>query len=114
MLAHPQEDEMARKATDTVNLRLRMPDALHRELVTAAEKAQRSLNSEILWRVGQTFGEEWQRFIAGQEERQRREEEDFERVMQNPKMQATLKRVMADLRAGKFKEKAESRRKKEG
>ena len=104
---------MARKATDTVNLRLRMPSALHGELTSAAEKAHRSLNSEILWRVGQTFGEEWQRFIAGQEELERQKEENLERIMQDPKVQQSLKRAIADLQAGKFKDKSENQKKRE-
>ena len=48
-----------RKPTDPIALQVRMTDGLRRKLVSAAEKNARSLNSEILWRLGQTFDEEW-------------------------------------------------------
>jgi hypothetical protein len=47
------------------------------------------------------------------EEREKQQEEDMQRILQDPRMQASLKRVMADLRVGKFKEKAKGK-KKEG
>jgi Arc-like DNA binding domain len=94
---------MARKPSETVNLRVRLPESLRRTLANEAEKANRSLNAEILWRLGQTLSEDWQRFIVGLEVREREEEELRERIMQNPEMQETLKRLIADLRAGKFK-----------
>jgi translation initiation factor 2 alpha subunit (eIF-2alpha) len=86
---------MARKGTDTVNLRLRMPEALRKTLASEAEKANRSLNSEILWRLGQTFGEQWQRFIAGMEEQERTEQERLDRMMQDPKLQKALREIIA-------------------
>ena len=91
------EDVMARKATDLVNLTLRLPEALRQQLASKAENANRSLNSQILWRLGQTFSDQWRGFVAGVEEQQRREEEELERIMQSPKMWATLKIVVADL-----------------
>lgn len=54
---------MARKPSDTVNLRLRMPDGLRKLLASHAEKSKRSLNSEIVWRLGQTLGPEGAWFI---------------------------------------------------
>lgn len=86
---------MARKATDTINLRLRMPEALRKTLVGEAEKANRSLNSEILWRLGQTFGEQWQRFIAGMEELERSEQERLDRLMQNPELRKAVAKIIA-------------------
>jgi hypothetical protein len=50
------ETAMARKSDDIVGLRLRMPAELHRLLVEAAERNNRSLNSEILWCVAQQLG----------------------------------------------------------
>jgi Arc-like DNA binding domain len=49
---------MARKATDTVNLRVRMPEGIRKRLAVEAEGSRRSLNSEIVWRLGQSLGEE--------------------------------------------------------
>ena len=88
---------MARKGTDTVNLRLRLPEALRKTLATEAEQAERSLNSEILWRLGQTFGEQWQRFIAGVEERERSEQERRDRILQDPKFQQWFAEAIAKL-----------------
>ena len=55
-----------------------------------AEKASRSLNSEILYRLGQTLGDDWQRFITRKEERQRTEEEQRQRWLQDPKIQKAV------------------------
>lgn len=88
---------MARKGTDTVNLRLRMPEALRKTLVAEADKANRSLNSEILWRLGQTFGEQWQRFIAGMEALERNEQERLDRLMQDPKLREAVAKIVATL-----------------
>ena len=49
---------MPRKPTDTVNLRIRLPEGLRKLLATEAERSERSLNSEIVWRLGQTLGPE--------------------------------------------------------
>jgi hypothetical protein len=86
-----------RRPDDTVNLRLRLPEALRKALDAEAEKANRSLNSEILWRLGQTFGEEWQRFIAGVEEREKSEQEHrqkmVEQLLQDPEFMAMIDRL---------------------
>ena len=52
-----------RKPDDPIALQVRMSDGLRVKLANAAEKNGRSLNSEILWRLGRTFDEE------GEEER---------------------------------------------
>ncbi len=96
---------MARRPTDMVNLRLRLPEELRQTLANEAEKANRSLNSEILFRLSRTIGPEWEELVGRAQERERREEEEFERILRSPRMQESLKRVIADLRAGKFKEK---------
>jgi hypothetical protein len=95
-------------STDTVNLKLRLPEALKRQLVSEAEKANRSLNSEILFRLSRTFGPEWQQLVLKVEDREKQEQEMLERISQHPKVQATLARVIAELR-----EKAEGRKKKD-
>lgn len=83
-----------RKPTDTVALQVRMPEALRHELEVAAQKANRSLNSEVLWRLGQTFGEEWQRFAAKAEEKERTLKEWGEQVMADPEFEDGILRVM--------------------
>lgn len=87
---------MARRAaTDTVNLRLRLPEALRQKLEAEAEEAGRSMNSEILWRLGQTFSEQWQRFIAGVEERERKAEEIGKRLAESPEVQKIISDLIA-------------------
>jgi Arc-like DNA binding domain len=49
---------MARKPTDTINIRVRMPDGIRKRLAVEAERSQRSINSEIVWRLGQSLGAE--------------------------------------------------------
>jgi hypothetical protein len=86
-----------RKPTDTVALQVRMPEALRHELEAAAQKANRSLNSEVLWRLGQTFGDEWQRFIAGVETREKKAQEIRDRVLQDPELEKFLTKLVAPL-----------------
>ena len=105
---------MAKLPTDEVNLRLRLPEGLRQKLADEAEKANRSLNSEILWRLSHTLGGKWEEFVAEAEEAEKGRQEILEEMRLNPKTQETLTRVMADLRAGKFREKAEGRKRKEG
>src|SRR6516225_5248202 len=79
-----------RKDTDVVNLRLRLPEALRKQLDVAAEKSNRSLNSEILWRLGQTFGDQWLEFIGEIEAEEKRDKEVLDRLMKNPRLKETL------------------------
>ena len=46
------------KPNDPIALQVRMTEGLRRKLAGAAEKNGRSLNAEILWRLGQTFEKE--------------------------------------------------------
>jgi hypothetical protein len=46
---------MARKPADTSHLRLRYPKALRRRLAHAAKAKDRSMNSEIIFRLEQSF-----------------------------------------------------------
>jgi hypothetical protein len=89
--------EMAKKPTDTIALQVRMPEGLRAQLANEAEKAQRSLNSEILWRLGQTLSQEWQGFIAKQEAAEAREQALYERLKQNPKFQETVQRIIKEM-----------------
>jgi len=85
----------ARKPSDTIALQVRMPEKLRRHLASEAEKAKRSLNSEILWRLGQTFGEEWQRFIKGVEDKEREFQEFNEQLQQDPEFQKFIADAIA-------------------
>jgi hypothetical protein len=52
---------MARKATDTIKLQLRLPERLRRRLEKAAETQERSMNSEIVGRLEASFrAEDWE------------------------------------------------------
>jgi hypothetical protein len=84
-----------RRDDEVVSFKLRLPEGLRRQLEAEAQKSKRSINSEILWRLGQTFGEEWRRFITGVEELERTEQERMDRLMQDPKVQESLKRIIA-------------------
>lgn len=49
---------MPRKPTDIRQLKLRLPEAMRRKLERASDKSGRSLNNEVLWRLGQSFATE--------------------------------------------------------
>ena len=87
----------ARKPGDPISLQVRMTEALRRKLASAAEKNARSLNSEILWRLGQTFDEEWRQGVTEMEDQERRDEEFLERMRQNPKAQKALAEIIATM-----------------
>jgi len=84
-----------RKPADTINLRVRMPEALRETLAAEAEKANRSLNSEILWRLGLTLSEDWQRFIAGVEAREKSDRQFIDQILQDPKTRKALEEIVA-------------------
>jgi hypothetical protein len=91
---------MAKRHVDQViSFKLRMPEGLRQKLEAEAEKSERSINSEILWRLGQTFGEEWQRFVARMEERERSRQELRNRIAQDPKFQKMMDEFIAKHRA---------------
>jgi hypothetical protein len=46
---------MARKPSDTVQLKLRFPEALRRRLERAAKANDRSMNMEIIFRLEESF-----------------------------------------------------------
>jgi hypothetical protein len=87
---------MARKATDTANLRLRLSEALRKTLASEAEKNNRSLNSEILWRLGQTLSAEWQEFIAQSEQLLRDRDMRMEELFNDPKVREGVAKIVAE------------------
>ena len=84
--------------TDTVAMQVRLPEGLRRQLASAAEANARSLNSEILWRLGQSFGPHEQRLAAGIEEEERSDNELLNRALENPKLQETLRNIIVGMR----------------
>jgi translation initiation factor 2 alpha subunit (eIF-2alpha) len=84
-----------RKPDDPIALQVRMVEGLRAKLVSAAEKNGRSLNSEILWRLGQTFDEEWGRLTNQMEERQKRDQDLLERMRNDPELQKSLAEIIA-------------------
>jgi Arc-like DNA binding dprotein len=87
---------MARKPTDIVPLQLRLPEALRRQLASEAEKAQRSLNSEILWRLGKTLTPEWREFISESERTQREIADRFEEFKNRPEIKAHMEKFVRE------------------
>jgi Arc-like DNA binding dprotein len=66
------EAMVARKTSEIVSTRLRLPTGLHRMLVTTAKRNNRSLNSEILWCIAQQLGGEAPKFVEHMAAEQRR------------------------------------------
>jgi hypothetical protein len=75
-----------------------MPEMLRKRLASEAEQNQRSLNSEILWRLGQTLEKEWQDFIAGKEQAEKDEQELIEKMTQTPEFRESIARILAKMK----------------
>lgn len=84
-----------RKPDDPIALQVRMVEGLRAKLASAAEKNGRSLNSEILWRLGQTFDDEWGRLTTQMEDREKRDQDLLERFRQDPEKQKALAEIIA-------------------
>jgi len=87
----------ARKPEDIIHLQVRMPEGLRQELAEEAEKSGRSLNAEILWRLGQTLSEGWQGVIAAEENIEKIEKELHERIINNPTLVERLAERVAKI-----------------
>ena len=92
---------MARKPSETINLRVRMPETLRTTIAVEAAKAGRSLNSEILYRLGLTLDEQWQRFVAGIEKEEKSVAELCERVINSPEMAQIVNKLIERDRSSK-------------
>jgi hypothetical protein len=92
---------MARRLTDIVAMQVRLPEGLRRQLASAAEANARSLNSEILWRLGQSFGPQEQRLVAGTEREEKAVAELRERVINSPEMAEIVNKLIERDRSSK-------------
>ena len=80
------------KLNDPIALQVRMTEGLRRKLAGAAEKNGRSLNAEILWRLGQTLEKE---------ERKKQDDEILETL--SPEVRASIEKLVRKLIADKEK-----------
>jgi Arc-like DNA binding domain len=85
------EDPM-HKPNDAIALQVRMTEGLRRKLASAAEKNGRSLNAEILWRLGQTLEKE---------ERKKQDDEILETL--SPEMRTSIEKLVRKLIADREK-----------
>jgi hypothetical protein len=83
-----------RDGDEIVHLKLRLPEHMRKQLADAAEAADRSMNSEIISRLGWSFSPEWQQFISAVEERERKvaqaREEALNELLKDPQFQENL------------------------
>jgi len=80
------------KPNDPIALQVRMTEGLRRKLAGAAQKNGRSLNAEILWRLGQTLEKG---------ERKKQDDEILETL--SPGMRASIEKLVRKLIADKEK-----------
>src|SRR6516225_12167633 len=52
---HPRRERMARKPSDVIQIKIRVREDLRRQLEQAANKADRSINSEMASRLADSF-----------------------------------------------------------
>jgi hypothetical protein len=90
-----------REPDDTVHLKLRLPEHLRRQIEDAAKEAGHSMNTEISWRLTETFSpsfKEYRSIVTKQRVDQRRlEEEIMKKIMTDPKVQDTFLTVIRGL-----------------
>jgi hypothetical protein len=84
--------------------KLRLPDSLRDSLNKSAEAADRSLNSEIVWRLTQSLAPEWPAFIASIEQREQSERLLLEALRQSPEAMSHVQEVMRQMRDNLVKE----------
>jgi hypothetical protein len=78
---------MARPKTEHKSFKLRLPPAMYDQLDKAAAEADRSINSEMLYRLGRTLDPRWAEYIAALDERDRLRREIVEQALSNPRTQ---------------------------
>ena len=72
---------MTKAPDEPVNLRLRMPDALRKRLVAEAKANERSLNSEIVYRLGQSLGPEGEDMVRAHESTEQRQQRTLDEAV---------------------------------
>ena len=87
---------MPRKPADTIALQVRMTEALRRKLASAAEKNARSLNSEIVWRLGQTFGTEGNVLVSQHEANEIERARVLKEIVHSPEFREELVERLAE------------------
>lgn len=87
-----------RKPSDVVALQVRLPEAMRKQIAADAERNKRSLNSEILWRLGQTMDNRWVEYVAVLERQEASDKEFIERMRANPETRALLSELVAKMR----------------
>jgi hypothetical protein len=73
-----------------------MPEEMRLRLVEAAERAKRSLNSEILWRLDDSFGQQLGAMVAEIERRERFEKELYEKYRKDPEWLVVIDRIIKE------------------
>jgi hypothetical protein len=71
-----------RKPDDIINLKLRFTEALRSRIEQEAKKNQRSLNGEIVYRLGTTFGPEGAEMAARYEQRETELSQRLQEILQ--------------------------------
>jgi hypothetical protein len=87
---------MARKPNDTVALQVRLPDGLRRKLAQAADKNARSLNSEIVWRLGQSLGAEGEGFVEQHEAAEKHVRRIIDEIVHSPELHKKMVEQLAE------------------
>jgi hypothetical protein len=88
-----------KRVDEVISFKLRMPEGLRQKIEAEAEKANRSMNSEILWRLGQTFGQEWQEFLSRVEAKEKTKQEQIQALtkslIETPEVQEIIAELIA-------------------
>lgn len=92
-----------RKPTDIVPLQLRLPEAMRKQIAADAERNQRSLNSEIVWRLDQTMDGRWTEYVANMERQAEKDQAFLAELKADPERRAILENVVRDLLSKKRK-----------
>jgi hypothetical protein len=92
-----------------VGLRLRWPKLLRDRIAAEAEKAGRSINSEILHRLGLTLDQRWQEIISETEREEREDQQLWERANKryetDPEYRKSVAKMLAQMETGRKKPK---------
>jgi len=59
-----------------------MTEGLRRKLAESAKKKLRSLNSEIIWRLGQSFGTEGEMWAQQEEANEQQRQRDLDEIVE--------------------------------